>query len=555
MTPIKTSSASHAGIMHDGSPICNFDLAVTQTYLWADGPLAGELACVIVRLTSDFACYHEQVPACELDRLSFLKKHPDLSLYHRKFQPVLLQHLSRLLSSALAKGPSGLVFCQTGLHHLDSAQTVFVAGDRLIGGNEIDAIFTPEIAQFHLPPSPFPPKEAARLLLTRLCRTQNSASVPIFAFGLLTAVQSLILSCGIPLTSVLYVSGGSGLGKTESVKRFFALYDFAATGQPALITEAGSTMAGFRKHLRIARDLPVVLDDLCLSTGQSFQRRRVDLGAQVVREAANKSSVRVSANTSAQEACTAAGVALTAEFTLSTISDLTRCIIIPLTQPVTGGQADDRSIAAGALDSFLNWFVSRSSQEAQTLRRLYDASLEQRRMDRLDIGLFCMRWVFQRFLTFSLDVGALTQEEHHEFQLYFQNMLDYIESQQRALIHALDTKIPKLSIPELLLEGLKHGYLHVTSKRKKWDESAAFRKGNDLLIPPTLLLAFVNAQDGYQTFTLNKLGRALKAAGVLVLHKGDHANTVKIRDNLPRMYHVRIDLLEEVCRHPVPLDQ
>lgn len=51
-------------------------------------------------------------------------------------------------------------------------------------------------------------------------------------------------------------------------------------------------MAGFRENLRLARDLPVVLDDLCLSSGRESQRKRLELGAQVIREASNKGAVR-----------------------------------------------------------------------------------------------------------------------------------------------------------------------------------------------------------------------------------------------------------------------
>lgn len=329
--------SSKHGLVQEGRPICNFDVQLGRLYRWADGENAGKLAYFQLLITSDTAEYQELIPATGASRLRFLCQHPDLWV-SRRDRDILDAHIAGMITTRIRGPATGWAFCQSGLHRLEG-RTVFVAGNRVIGGAGMDAFHVPDIAQFQLRRSTRPPKEITEELLTRLDNNGSAVAIPVFAFGVLTALQSLVLECGIPLTGVLYISGPSGFGKTETVKRFFALYDFAVSGQPALITEAGSTMAGFRENLRLARDLPVVLDDLCLSSGRESQRKRLELGAQVIREASNKGAVRTRAGDHGAEPSTTAGVAITAEFEIHTISDVNRYIILPLEEPMQGGKA------------------------------------------------------------------------------------------------------------------------------------------------------------------------------------------------------------------------
>ena len=91
----------------------------------------------------------------------------------------------------------------------------------------------------------------------------------------------------------------------------------------------------------------------------------------------------------------------------------------------------------------------------------------------------------------------------------------------------------------------------MVKKLKKLDSAHALIRGDDLFVPPILLEAFFSAQEGYQGITRNRISRELKAAGVLVLHKNDRSNTVKLKEDLPRMIHIRLDILEEIVAQPM----
>lgn len=215
-------------------------------------------------------------------------------------------------------------------------------------------------------------------------------------------------------------------------------------------------MAGFRENLRAARDLPVVLDDLCLSTGKDSQRKRLETGAQAIREASNKGAVRTKAGEHGSLPSTEAGVAITAEFDMQTISDVTRCIIVPLDHPMEGGQTDDRIIAAGALSAFLEWFVPRYEQEAQLLRERYQAQIKAKRLSRLDTGLFCLRWAFERFMRFAVETGAVNETGYGEAIRFFNQRLEALNTKQQQILKRIESTIPKASIPCLLWMGIQH---------------------------------------------------------------------------------------------------
>ena len=310
-------------------------------------------------------------------------------------------------------------------------------------------------------------------------------------------------------------------------------------------------MAGFRENLRSARDLPVVLDDLCISSARDSQRKRLEVGAQAVREASNKGAVRTRAGEHGQEPSTEAGVAITAEFDLGTISDVTRCIIVRLDHPMKGGRPDDRAIAAQALDAFLTWFVPRYHGEKERLQQCYEDAAAEGRLDRLKTGLFCLRWAFNCFLRFAQGVGALGETEYRQTNRFLDMILQQMEARQRRLISSIDAQIPKASIPELLWVGIKEQTIPMVKKLKKLDSAHALIRGDDLFVPPILLEAFFSAQEGYQGITRNRISRELKAAGVLVLHKNDRSNTVKLKEDLPRMIHIRLDILEEIVAQPM----
>ena len=123
-----------------------------------------------------------------------------------------------------------------------------------------------------------------------------------------------------------------------------------------------------------------------------------------------------------------------------------------------------------------------------------------------------------------------------------------MNTKQQQILKCIESTIPKASIPRLLLLGIQHQEIPVKQKLKKLKEGYAVIQGQELLLPPGLAEQFISAQDGYRGISRNRIGRELKSAGVLVTHERDNANTVKVAKGFPRVYHIRLDRLEEAAR-------
>ena len=149
---------------------------------------------------------------------------------------------------------------------------------------------------------------------------------------------------------------------------------------------------------------------------------------------------------------------------------------------------------------------------------------------------------------------SLGETEYRQTSQFLDMILQQMEASQRRLLSSIDAKTPKASIHELLWAGIKEQTIPLDKKLKKLDSIHALIRENDLFVPPILLETFFSAQEGYQGTTRNKISRELKAAGILVLHEKDRSNTVKLKEGLPRMVHIRLDILEEIVAQPMISD-
>lgn len=81
------------------------------------------------------------------------------------------------------------------------------------------------------------------------------------------------------------------------------------------------------------RDLPIVADDACKSASKAVQRKREEVLAQIIREAANAAPImKASPGGNQVELENVASVLFTAEDTPKNESDLTRCILVKISE-------------------------------------------------------------------------------------------------------------------------------------------------------------------------------------------------------------------------------
>ena len=109
-------------------------------------------------------------------------------------------------------------------------------------------------------------------------------------FLIVTLVRSWVKQTRADYQAILYIVGGQGFGKT-TLAHLLTDWHKDADGDADLFFEAGSTIAAIREQMAQARDLPLVVDDLCKSSSKTTERQRKELGAQLVREGANSAPI------------------------------------------------------------------------------------------------------------------------------------------------------------------------------------------------------------------------------------------------------------------------
>ena len=246
-------------------------------------------------------------------------------------------------------------------------------------------------------------------LVTAFRRTPEAMMA--FTFTLFSAMRSLLQQAGLPVNSILYITGTQGFGKSQLAKRYCTLFDDTTRQRPANAFDASSTFAGIRDALAQQRDMVVLLDDLCHSSVAREEAERQRLLSKLIRSATNITSFGKKAGNRNVEITCAAGLVVTAEMLPSAASELTRCVLLRLDHQLTDFEPDDRVFAAATFQRFLEWFAARQAVELERLRKDFDAfqaGVQNNREMRLQIALWQQSWVFDCFTRFAAEVGVVT---------------------------------------------------------------------------------------------------------------------------------------------------
>lgn len=350
-----------------------------------------------------------------------------------KSRQLVNAYLRQQAADALENGTCGTFLDAPGWHDVPSP--AFAAGGELIGASPGQAFCLNEkftgirlAADTSLPAEP-----AVEVLVRAFQRTPEAMMASTFT--LYTSMRSLLQQAGLPTSSVLYITGTQGYGKSQLAKRFCTLYDNAERGFPANSFDAGSTFASIRDALAQQRDQIVLLDDLCHSSVVSEERERQKMLSKVIRAATNTTAFGKKAGAQNAEINCTAGLVVTAEMLPTSASELTRCILLHLDHPLTAFQADDRLYAAAVFRHFLAWFAARRETELQHFRKDFDAFVaapEHSVELRLRIGCWQQAWVFDCFLRFALDVGAISERAASNMSRTFGGLIN------RALAHTVN---------------------------------------------------------------------------------------------------------------------
>jgi hypothetical protein len=437
-----------------------------------------------------------------------------------KERPISLLEGAYSGDTSLGKVKPGLYLQSSGWQRLPNGKMIFVAGDQVIGDCHIDKIINSDISGIHLP-------LIADISLESIVRTviqglnQNkTVHLVVWAFTLLTSIQSLILLAGIPLQCVLFVFGGQGVGKSTGVKQLFSVYEYLnSPGKQALFFDAGSSMPALREKLALFQDIPITVDDLCKSSDHEIQRQRRKLGGQLIRDCANKVVVTKMNGCSSEEYRVSAGVAITAEFSMEAASELTRTIPIHMKQRESSSLNNIRSYASSTLYCFLEWLAPQFDSLVRELETTYEqsqAEISSGKYPRVLTSKFALDWTFHVFCRFCEESANI---EASETSKLYESYCFAIEQHIQELVQQVDeinATAKKGNVAWHILEGIQSGNLTLCEKSKHLPKHHGLKKDEKLYLWPEAVYQWITQQDGYRDHTKIKISKELKSQGVLI---------------------------------------
>lgn len=188
-----------------------------------------------------------------------------------------------------------------------------------------------------------------------------------------------------------------------------------------------------------------------------MQKRR-DLVGHILRNAANETPVtRMSGDATISFTCEC-GLVLTGELPLEVASDITRCVIIEVKRPLRDGNPDDRTTAATAAAVYIQWLSAHFNEEMESLKSSFSTFSEKDKSKknwRLKKSLFQLDWVFDSFLRFARESGAIVDNIQHQLEKQAADIFQRIFSYEDALVQRIENNQPS-RWPQLILAGAEH---------------------------------------------------------------------------------------------------
>ncbi len=434
---------------------------------------------------------------------------------------------------------AGLFLEEFGFHPLSNGDWCTLLGRELVG-SPLPFACAHALPAVELLPSPtLTQTECIDILLQ--CPEEVLLGL---AFLMLTSIRSLLSRWDIPFQGVLFLTGRQGIGKTTLAKRLFLIYRSSDSGTPAGIIQASSTNASQISLLNQFRDMPLVVDDLCLSSSKTEERKRRETGAQLVRIGSGDMPITKRVGNQTVSRFCQAGVILTAEYDFSAASDITRCLILPLKEQLSLPKGLSPAFSAHLLRQFAAWTVT----HMEVLKQVITGFLEESNgtlAPRMRTNYACLRGVFACLLmslnTPSHDVAVLTKR--------LKKQVNRSTDHQEELLNALHSTVKRCNLSAILLVGMKD-YFSLAKNLDHLDKHDGILWHGDLCLRKAPLLSFVRRQPGYQNYTIRRIVQELSDIDALVVQGDEYTVSLGKKGNkkkAPRVYRLRISVLKETA--------
>lgn len=557
---------------HEPKQATNFTPVIETAYFSLEGPQDIPAYLGIQLILEDGSMRRLTLPMTSNLARRIVAEEPRAVLLKTGYAPLIQKYIVDQLSKAERPGECqrGLYLPGNGTYRLADGQHVTVWNERIAGSTKLKVpyMIKPNDS-YHIAKHAENPMQT---LVNALLGNDAALVLPV-TYAFLVSRRDVLTAEQHPLQGGLYITGVQSSGKTTLARRVFGYTERIGTpGKPALMLEAVSTEASVRDTLSENPGCVVIIDDLAKSSTRSIEAHRRKLGGAMLRLAANEgdSTKKNSSGKTDHRDCTA-GIALTAEFVLDGISELTRSIFVNLEKKLNLTDDVCPALIGAVLEEFADWFADNYDHAIELLHKIADSPniLENLRVDgaddfaelltrerRIQDNLALLQWAFVCMVEMIKSTVKLSP--HREQALYenFWKAVHLSVSKQVSEFAKIRTQLKEGNIAYLLSEAIDSDEFKLCRKKEKlfkrngiiWKEKKGVIK--QVGIKQTALVQFIRNQNGYQNYSSRKITDYLKDIGCLTINE-DKSNTVhigKLKDGkrpLPRVLLIDVETLRD----------
>lgn len=501
-------------------------------------------------------------PVAEIDRFRVGKVDPRYVALDEesKATDIRIQAMLKgLISEKLRQGKCAHLLCRTGWQQLPNDKYIFVVGQHIVGETgDVDYVLAQTLPQLKITDN-FPEITNHQLLekYFRKIRRDPTVLIPLSAQMIRALMASVFEQEGYPLRFVLYLTGIQGSGKTTAVNDFALPMTDISNNIPAPASRALGSKPAVRDFTAGYRDMPVLIDDVCTSSGSETKRISTEVAAYTLRFVSDRiPELRKLPGGGQRSIRCDAGVIITGEFPLSASSDLTRCVIIDVDHQMYGREEDDHTVTCAVISRFLQYV----SENYEACRKKIGDALGPFRADkgtdsapRQQQHLAELSCAFQILLEFAYEIGAIGTDDLEEWCSQLKAALEHSLGVNNGLVHEYNLR-NVTNISKIIIDSIENDSMRIAKNRSKLEcDSDKFdgfvdRKKGQIYLRLTSLSQLLTALSG-RAWTEQAVGTLLRENGLVEVGRENHTAKAKLpgigrfvplnRDQLHRQAEVR----------------
>lgn len=555
---------------HDPKQVTNFTPVIETAYFNLEGPQDIPAYLGIELILEDGSMRRLTLPMTSNLARRIVAEEPRAILLKSSYAPLVQKHIVDQLSKIGRPGECqrGLYLPGNGTYRLADDRHITVWNGRVAGSTKLEVpyMIRPNDS-YHIAKHTENPIQT----LVNALQENDAALVQSVVYALLVSRRDVLTAEQHPLQGGLYIAGVQSSGKTTLARRVFGYTERIGTpGKPALILEAVSTEASVRDTLSENPGCVVIIDDLAHSSSRTIEAHRKKLGGAMLRLAANEGDSTKKGKTGKTDHrdCTA-GIALTAEFVLDGVSELTRSIFVYLDKKLHLTEDVRPALIGAVLEEFADWFADNYDHAIELLHQIADSpnipiNLRADGADeftellarerRIQDNLALLQWAFVCLIEMIKERIDLPSDVEHALRRKFWEAVHCSVRKQVEEFAKIQSHLKEGNIAFLLCEAVDSDEFNLCRKKSNlfkrngiiWKEDKRGRPV-EVGIKPTALVQFIRNQNGYQNFSSRKITNYLKDIGALTLQEEKsntcHLGTDKKGRNLPRVLRIDVQTL------------